>query len=53
MVLLIRWMIIWMVLGVEEGEKVLKREESEKVPLFLDLVSWYMALLFFFFCKAI
>ena len=55
MVLLIRWMIIWMVLGVEEGEKVLKREESEKVPLFLDLVSWYMALpfFFFFFFKAI
>ena len=49
MVLLIRWMIIWMVLGVEEGEKVLKREESEKVPLFLALVSWYMALPFFFF----
>lgn len=33
MVLLIHWMIIWMVLGVEEGEKVLKREESEKVSV--------------------
>ena len=44
MVLLIHWMIIWMGLGVREREKVLKREESEKVPLFLDLISWYMAL---------
>lgn len=33
MVLLIHSMVIWMVLGVEEGEKVLKREESEKVPV--------------------
>ena len=33
LVLLIHWMIIWMVLGVEEGEKVLKREESEKTEL--------------------
>lgn len=32
-VLLIHSMVIWMVLGVEEGEKVLKREESEKVPV--------------------